>query len=123
MLSNLLQFFAAFLASSVEMVEALTIVLAVGVTRSWRPALLGVGAGLVTLAAVVGALGPSLVVYVPIDALREVIGALLLVFGLQWLRKAILRAAGLKALHDEEQIFAILKKQEAGRKVPELAWE
>src|SRR5437879_3366133 len=87
MLSDLFQFSAAFLASSVEMVEALTIVLAVGVTRSWRPALMGVGGGLVALAVVVGALGPSLVVYVPIDTLRVVIGSLLLVFGLQWLRK------------------------------------
>lgn len=98
------QFFAAFLASSVEMVEALTIVLAVGVTRSWRPALIGVGSGLVALAAVVGALGPSLTL-IPIDGLRVVIGALLLVFGLQWLRKAILRAAGLKAMHDEAAIY------------------
>lgn len=99
------QFFAAFLASSVEMVEALTIVLAVGVTRTWRPALIGVAAGLVALALVVGALGPSLVNYVPIDALRVVIGALLLVFGLQWLRKAIMRSSGLKAMHDEAAIY------------------
>lgn len=98
------QFLAAFLASSVEMVEALTIVLAVGVTRSWRPALLGVACGLVALAAVVGALGPSLSI-IPIDGLRVVVGTLLLVFGLQWLRKAILRASGLKAMHDEAAIY------------------
>jgi uncharacterized membrane protein len=103
--SLVFQFLAAFLASSVEMVEALTIVLAVGVTRSWRPALTGVAAGLLTLGIVVVALGPSLVSYVPIDALRVTIGGLLLVFGLQWLRKAILRSSGLKALHDEAQIY------------------
>lgn len=104
MAAHLFQFLAAFLASSVEMVEALTIVLAVGVTRSWRPALIGVGCGVLALAAVVAALGPSLTV-LPIDGLRIVIGTLLLIFGLQWLRKAILRASGLKAKHDEAQIF------------------
>jgi uncharacterized membrane protein len=96
---------AAFLASAVEMVEALTIVLAAGLTRGWRSALIGVGAAVVVLAAVVAALGPALTV-IPLDALRLVVGALLLVFGLQWLRKAILRASGLKALHDEDAIFA-----------------
>src|SRR5213082_1088980 len=98
-------FISAFLASAVEMVEALTIVLAVGVTRGWRSALLGVGAALVALAALVGLLGPS-ISQVPIGTLRVVVGALLLVFGLQWLRKAILRASGFKALHDEDAIFA-----------------
>src|SRR5213595_1178766 len=97
-------FLAAFLASAVEMVEALTIVLAVGVTRGWRSTLVGVGAATVGLAAVVGALGPALTL-VPLDALRVVVGALLLVFGLQWLRKAILRASGYKALHDEDEAF------------------
>src|SRR5438552_7526327 len=96
---------ASFLASAVEMVEALTIVLAVGLTRGWRSALIGVVAALFALAAVVAALGPALTL-VPIDALRLVVGGLLLVFGLQWLRKAILRASGYKALHDEEAIFA-----------------
>src|SRR3954470_10023151 len=86
-------FLTAFLASGVEMVEALTIVLAVGVTRGWRSTLLGVGAALVALAVLVGALGPA-VSSVPIDDLRLVVGGLLLVFGLQWLRKAILRASG-----------------------------
>jgi len=95
---------ASFLASAVEMVEALTIVLAVGLTRGWRSALIGVVAALFALAVVVAALGPALTL-VPIDALRLVVGALLLVFGLQWLRKAILRASGYKALHDEELIF------------------
>lgn len=100
-----LQVLGAFLASSVEMVEALTIVLAVGMTRGWRAALIGVGAALLALAAVVAILGPSLVNYVPLDALQVTVGVLLLIFGLQWLRKAILRASGHKALHDEEAIF------------------
>jgi uncharacterized membrane protein len=96
---------AAFLASAVEMVEALTIVLAVGVTRDWRSSLTGVGAATLALAAIVAALGPALTV-IPIEELRLVVGTLLLVFGLQWLRKAILRASGYKALHDEEEAFA-----------------
>ena len=99
-----LLFLAAFLASAVEMVEALTIVLAVGITRGWRSPLVGVGAAALALAVVVGALGPT-VTLVPIDALRLVVGGLLLAFGLQWLRKAILRASGYKALHDEDEIF------------------
>src|SRR5579862_6960092 len=96
---------SAFLASAVEMVEALTIVLAAGVARGWRSSLAGVGAATVALAAIVAALGPALTV-VPLGALRLVVGSLLLVFGLQWLRKAILRAGGLKAIHDEDAIFA-----------------
>ena len=96
---------SVFLACAVEAVEALTIVLAAGTSRDWRSALTGVGAGLLVLAAVVAALGPALTV-IPIDVLRLVVGGLLLVFGLQWLRKAILRAAGLKALHDEDAIYA-----------------
>jgi uncharacterized membrane protein len=96
---------SVFLACAVEGVEALTIVLAVGSSRSWRSALYGVGAGVVTLAILVAALGPALTA-LPIDALRVVVGGLLLVFGLQWLRKAILRAAGLKPLHDETAAFA-----------------
>src|SRR5689334_3276041 len=97
-------FTATFLASAVEMVEALTIVLAVGVSREWRSTLIGVGTALVALAAIVVIVGPTLTV-IPIDALRLVIGTLLLIFGLQWLRKAILRASGHKALHDEEAIY------------------
>ena len=109
---------SAFLASAVEMVEALTIVLAVGVTRDWRSSLTGVGAATVALAAIVAALGPALTV-IPIDALRLVVGALLLVFGLQWLRKAILRASGYKALHDEEEAFAreIVEARAAGNEM------
>jgi uncharacterized membrane protein len=94
-----------FLACAVEAVEALTIVLAVGVTRQWRSTWQGVAAALVVLAAFVAALGPALTA-IPINALRLVVGALLLVFGLQWLRKAILRAGGFKALHDEDRIYA-----------------
>jgi len=97
-------FIAVFLACAVEAVEALTIVLAAGTARDWRSAGLGVGSALVVLAAVVAALGPALVV-IPLHALRLVVGALLLVFGLQWLRKAVLRASGHKDLHDEDAIF------------------
>jgi uncharacterized membrane protein len=95
---------AAFLACAVEMVEALTIVLAVGVTRGWRSALYGSAVAIVALVAVVAALGTA-VARLPISSLRIVVGTLLLVFGLQWLRKAILRASGAKALHDEAAIF------------------
>ncbi len=96
---------SVFIACTVEAVEALTIVLAVGTTRSWRSAMIGVGAALIALAAVTAALGPALTA-LPINVLRGVVGGLLLVFGLQWLRKAILRASGLKALHDEDAAFA-----------------
>jgi uncharacterized membrane protein len=96
---------SVFLACTVEAVEALTIVLAVGTTRSWSSPLYGCSAAVVALAALVAALGPALT-SLPINALRVVVGGLLLVFGLQWLRKAMLRAAGLKALHDEQALFA-----------------
>jgi uncharacterized membrane protein len=95
---------SVFLACAVEAVEALTIVLAVGTTRSWSSAMSGVGAAAFALAVVVAALGPALTA-LPIDALRVLVGGLLLVFGLQWLRKAILRGAGLKAKHDELEIY------------------
>jgi uncharacterized membrane protein len=94
-----------FLACAVEAVEALTIVLAVGIVRSWRSSLYGVGCAALVLAALIAALGPALGA-MPLGALRVVVGGLLLVFGLQWLRKAILRAAGLKATHDELGTFA-----------------
>ena len=94
----------AFLASGVEGVEALTIVLAAGVTREWRSTLIGVGAAVAVLCAFVAALGPA-IGQVPLDGLRVVVGGLLLAFGLQWLRKAVLRAAGYKAKHDEDAIF------------------
>jgi uncharacterized membrane protein len=102
---DVLLFIAVFAACAVEGVEAVTIVLAAGLTRGWRSALAGVGAALAALAVLVAALGPALTL-LPIDVLRLVVGGLLLVFGLQWLRKAILRASGFKALHDEEAIFA-----------------
>ena len=105
---------AVFLACSVEMVEATTIVLAVGMTRGWRGALLGVGAGLLVLAAVVAVLGPALTA-IPLGVLRLVVGGFLLIFGLGWLRKAILRAAGLKAKHDEQSAFR--EERERAREV------
>jgi uncharacterized membrane protein len=105
LLNAVLLILSVFLACTVEAVEALTIVLAAGTSRDWRSALTGVGAGLLTLAAIVAALGPALTV-IPIGALRLLVGGLLLVFGLQWLCKAVLRAAGLKALHDETEIYA-----------------
>jgi len=103
---------AVFLACAVEAVEALTIVIAVGATRSWSSAFSGVGAAVVVLAVIVAALGPALT-SLPIDVLRVAVGGLLLIFGLQWLRKAILRAAGLKPLHDETEAFA--QETEAAR--------
>src|SRR5690348_13846603 len=96
---------AAFLASAVEFVEAFTIVLVVGVTINWRSSLAGAFAAAATLAVIIATLGVALVVYVPIGALRLVIGIILVLFGLKWLKKAILRYSGLKALHDEEAIF------------------
>jgi uncharacterized membrane protein len=95
---------AAFLASTVEVVEAFTIVLAVASLRGWRPALGGAGAALAVLALLVVLLGPMLNL-VPLRALQLVIGVLLLLFGLGWLRKAVLRASGLMALHDEDAIY------------------
>jgi uncharacterized membrane protein len=105
MTRDVLLFLAAFLACAVEMVEALTIVLAVGVTRGWRSAIAGTVAAVAALTVVIAALGPALA-QMPINALRLVVGTLLLIFGLQWLRKAILRAGGVKALHDEDSIYA-----------------
>jgi len=98
-------FIAVFLACAVEAVEATTIVLAAGTARDWRSAGSGTMAALVVLAVIVAVLGPA-VSHIPITGLRVVVGALLLVFGLQWLRKAILRGSGLKALHDEDRLYA-----------------
>lgn len=97
---------AVTLASAVEMVEAMTIILASGITRGWRSTLEGTALALVVLAAIVAVLGPALVNFVPIDLIRLVVGFFLLIFGLQWLCKAILRASGYKALHDETSIYA-----------------
>ncbi len=96
---------AVFGACCVEAVEALTIVLASGTTRGWRSAMEGTAAAIVVLGVLVGAVGVPLIHYVPIDALRVLVGALLLVLGLSWLRKAILRASGHKAKHDEDSIY------------------
>ena len=93
-----------FVACAVEAVEALTIVLAVGLTREWKSTFWGMGVALAVLAVVTAAIGPALT-YVPLSSLRLVVGALLAIFGLQWLRKAVLRATGYKALHDEASAY------------------
>ena len=98
-------FITVFLACLVEAVEALTIVLAAGTARDWRSSIAGSLAGLLVLVAVIAVLGPAISA-IPLDGLRLFVGGLLLIFGLQWLRKAILRASGYKALHDEAEIFA-----------------
>jgi uncharacterized membrane protein len=95
---------SVFLACAVEAVEALTVVLAVGITRGWRWALAGCGVAVFALAVTTAILGPRLT-SLPLDTLRLLVGGVLLLFGLQWLRKAILRAAGLKSKHDEEGVF------------------
>ncbi len=104
-MSGLFLFLASFLASTVEMVEALTIVLAVGITRGWRSALIGTGAALAVLALIIVVFGPALS-RIPLETLRLVVGGLLLIFGVQWWRKALLRSSGFKALHDEDATFA-----------------
>ncbi|GAC1362487.1 MAG: hypothetical protein NVSMB3_10750 [Acidobacteriaceae bacterium] len=96
---------ASFLASLVECVEALTVVLAGGTVRGWRSALLGAGSAVLVLLAIVAAVGPALT-RIPLHSLQLFVGVLLLLFGLRWLRKAVLRSAGLIALHDEEAAFA-----------------
>jgi len=104
-----------FVACAVEAVEALTIVLASGLTREWRSTFQGMAAALVVLAVVVAVLGPTITL-LPLTALRLVIGALLAIFGLQWLRKAILRATGYKALHDEASAY--LREVAAAKQAP-----
>ena len=114
---------ASFAASFVEAVEALTVVLAVGLARGWRPALTGAAAALVALALIVAILGPLMSV-VPIRALQFGVGVLLLLFGLRWLRKAILRAIGIIALHDEDAAFARETRElsEGGREAYGFDW-
>jgi uncharacterized membrane protein len=115
---------AAFLASLVEAVEALTIVLAVATVRGWRPAGLGALAGLLLLVLIVAALGP-LLDRVPLHLLQLAIGILLLMFGMRWLRKAILRSAGVIPLHDEAMAFAIETaelREQARRQQARLDW-
>lgn len=115
---------AAFLGSFVEVVEAFTIILAVGLSRSWRPAFIGTGLALATLAALIALLGP-LLSQIPIGLLQYVVGVLLILFGIRWLRKAILRASGYIALHDEAKAFAAetdsLERQTADRRANFLA--
>jgi uncharacterized membrane protein len=115
---------AAFLGSFVEVVEAFTIILAVGLSRGWRPAFVGTALALVVLAALVVVLGPLLEL-VPIELLQFVIGSLLILFGLRWLRKAILRASGFIAMRDEARAFATetdqLKRRSAERRADFLA--
>lgn len=111
--SNLALFISVFLACAVEAVEATTIVLAAGTSRDWKSAWLGTLSGIATLGAVILVLGPNISA-IPRSALQLFVGGLLLVFGLQWVRKAILRASGFKALHDEEAIF---KKELAAAKL------
>ncbi|HEY4025165.1 MAG TPA: hypothetical protein VGO86_01945 [Candidatus Dormibacteraeota bacterium] len=111
---NVVALIAAFLASAVEWVEALTIVLAVGITRGWRSSMTGALAALGALLALVlvfVALGDSAGRYVPLDLARTLIGVFLLLFGIRWLHKAILRSSGLKALHDEDEAFAETRSQ------------
>jgi uncharacterized membrane protein len=105
-MSNGALFLAVFFACVVEAVEALTIVLAAGTSRDWRSAISGVASGIIVLTVVVAVLGPALTM-MPLDALRLVVGGLLVIFGLQWLRKAVLRACGLKALRDENACYAM----------------
>jgi uncharacterized membrane protein len=105
MTSSVILALAVFGASAVEMVEALTIVLAAGISRGWRSALEGAAVAALVLAVLVAAVGVPLVHLIPLDVLRVVIGGMLLVLGLNWLRKAILRASGHKALHDEDAIY------------------
>lgn len=113
---------AAFLASMVEFVEALTVILAVGVVRGWRGAFVGTGAALVLLLAIVLALGPALA-DIPLEDVQVFVGALLLLFGMRWLRKAILRSAGVIPLHDEDAAYA--KETEALRRFgrPRPGWD
>ena len=107
-----------FIACVVEAVEALTIVLATGITREWRSTFQGMAAALVALAVITAAVGPA-INELPLTALRVVVGALLAVFGLQWLRKAVLRATGYKALHDEASAY--LREVAAAKAAPEVA--
>ena len=93
-----------FVACAVEAIEALTIVLAAGITREWKSTFQGMAVALVVLAAITAVVGPA-IAYLPLTPLRLVIGALLAIFGLQWLRKAVLRATGYKGLHDEASAY------------------
>ena len=114
----------AFIASAVEFVEATTIVLAVGITRGWRAPLAGTALAVLTLAAIVATFGVALVTVVPEHLLLILVGTLLLLFGLRWLRKAVLRFAGIVALHDEEEIYRkeVAELRAQGLKRTEWDW-
>ena len=114
----------AFIASAVEFVEATTIVLAVGITRGWRAPLVGTALAALTLAVIVGTLGVALVTVVPEHLLLGLVGTLLLLFGLRWLRKAVLRFAGIVALHDEDEIYRkeVAELRAQGLKKTEWDW-
>ena len=114
----------SFIASAVEFVEATTIVLAVGITRGWRAPLVGTALSVVTLAAIVATLGVTLVTVVPEHLLLGIVGTLLLLFGLRWLRKAVLRFAGIVAVHDEEEIYRreVASLRERGLRRTEWDW-
>jgi uncharacterized membrane protein len=114
----------AFIASAVEFVEATTIVLAVGITRGWRAPLVGTALAALTLAVIVGTLGVALVTIVPEHLLLGLVGTLLLLFGLRWLRKAVLRFAGIVALHDEDEIYRkeVAELRAQGLKKTEWDW-
>jgi uncharacterized membrane protein len=124
-MSGLALFISVFLACAVEAVEATTIVLAAGTARDWKSALLGTGAGLGVLGVIIVSIGPS-ISKLPMNGLRLIVGTLLLVFGLQWVRKAILRSSGYKALHDEEKIFqeelAAARKAKEGKRFGVADW-
>jgi uncharacterized membrane protein len=115
---------ASFLGSFVEVVEAFTIVLAVGITQSWRPALTGAGLALALLVVLVAAFGP-LIASIPLELMQFVVGLLLILFGMRWLRKAILRSSGFVPLHDEEAEFekeiGVLRRQASDRRADYLA--
>src|SRR3989449_9976611 len=114
----------SFIASAVEFVEATTIVLAVGLTRGWRAPLAGSALAALTLGVIVGTLGVALVTVVPEHLLLGLVGTLLLLFGLRWLRKAVLRFAGIVALHDGEEIYRkeVAELRSQGRKKTEWDW-
>ena len=124
-MSGLALFLSVFFACAVEAVEATTIVLAAGTARDWKSALLGTSAGLGLLAVIIVSIGPS-ISNLPINSLRLFVGTLLLVFGLQWVRKAILRSSGYKELHDEEEIFqeeiALARKAKEGKRFGVADW-
>jgi uncharacterized membrane protein len=123
--NNAALFVTVFLACAVEAVEATTVVLAIGTAREWRSALIGVVTGFLLLAVLIAVLGPA-VSAIPLNGLRLLVGGVLLIFGLQWLRKAVLRASGDKALHDEDAVFrqqlAAAQSASAGRYGPVRDW-